>query len=222
MMNDFPVQVGSMYRRILRTVLLPTGLALLATACGMGTEQLPSCEYASGNLLEDPGFSTLDAPRRERAWHFSQHAGDTSFRYDAKDGTLNFVKIGSEPWGLLTQSLNTEGLKGKRVEFSAELKLDLSLPRDTHGFGYGGGLSLLAKQINLAENINKIRLSSSFDHDPHLGAHDWQRVSVVVDLPTGISFLRSGFVHKAGGKMQVRNPALRIVVAGCEPTGTGE
>ena len=200
-------------RSLAKPLLLP-GLVLLLSACGGGGDSGPSCEYASGNLLEDTSFTTLDKPRSERAWRYSQHAGDRSFRYGAKQGTLSFEKTGSEPWALLAQSIDAKRTRGKRIEFSAELKLDLKEPVTTRGFGYGAGLSLLVK------HNNRLRLSSSFDHEPHMGEHDWQTARVVADIPKGSTFLRAGFVHQAGGSFQVRNPQLRIVAGGCEPTVT--
>jgi len=190
--------------------------ALLLTACGRGSDNRTSCDYTSGNLLADPGFSTLGEPHRSRAWHYSQHAGDKAFEYSASDGILTFERVGSESWGLLTQRVETDEIEGKRVEYSAELKLDLSVPTDTHGFGYGGGLSLLARANN------RVLLDSSLDHEPHMGVHDWQAVSIITEVPKGTNFLRVGFLHQAGGKYQARNPALRTVGDGCDPTVTDE
>lgn len=189
-------------------------MALLLTGCGTGGTDGTHCEYASDNLLQDPGFTNLMEPLHSGAWRYSQHAGDKSFEYSARDGVLTFEKVGSESWGLLTQRVDTEELDGKRVEYSAELKLDLDDPIEAHGFGYGGGLSLLAK------TNNRVVLDSSLDHEPHMGVHDWQEVRVVIDLPKGISSLRVGFLHQAGGKYQVRNPSLHTVTGGCEPTVT--
>ena len=202
-----------MYLVILRTVLLPAALALLVAACDMEAEQLPNCEYVSGNLLADPEFSTLDSSWQEQSWRYSQHSKDISFSYGAEEGILNFMKVGREPWALLVQDIKAEAVEGKRVEFSADLKLDLSEPEDAHALGYGGGLTLLAKQ-NYEDGYN-IVLSSKLKHEPHMGSHDWQRVSVVEDFPKHISYMYAGFLHQAGGGMQVRNPALRIVTAGC-------
>jgi hypothetical protein len=190
--------------------------ALLLTACGQGVNDGTTCEYASENLLEDPGFSTLMEPMRSRGWHYSQHAGENSFEYRATDGILTFEKVGSESWGLLAQRIDSNDLQGRRVEYSAELKLELSDPVDTHGFGYGGGLSLLAKANN------RVVLQSSLDHEPHMGVHDWQAVRIIADLPEDIGYLRVGLLHQAAGIYQARNPALRIVAGGCEPTVTAE
>ena len=49
------------------------GLGPLVTGCGAGAEQVPNCGYISGNVLADPQFSALDAPRKERFWRYSQH-----------------------------------------------------------------------------------------------------------------------------------------------------
>ena len=191
-------------------------LALLLSACGRGSDSGPHCEYASGNLLQDPGFSSLEEGRRSRIWRYSQHAGDQSFAHSAANGILSIEKIGREPWGLVTQSVDTDALKGKRVEYSAELKLELTEPEHEHAFPYGGGLSLLAKKNN------RVVLSSSLDHEPHMGTQDWQSVRIVADLPKAASYLRLGFLHQAGGRFQVRNPALRTVAGGCEPTVTAK
>ncbi len=203
-----------MHRSIFHAVLLFFAAAILpASGQAIAAQPVAACEYASGNLLADTAFTTLEARWNQRKWQYSQHTTNTSFSYAAMEGTLSFEKTGSEPWGLLSQYMDIEGLQGKRVEFSTEVKLDLVEPEIAHGFGYGGGLSILAKQGN------RTVVNSSLEHEPRLGTHDWQRISVVFDLPTGTTSLRVGFLHQAGGKMQVRNPALRVVAGGCEPTG---
>ena len=194
--------------------ILVSGLSLLLTACGSGGNDAQNCEYASGNLLQDSTFSTLDKPKREQAWRYSQHAGEKSFIYSAQNGILRFEKTGDEPWALLTQNADTESTKGQRIEYSAELKLDLKDPRTTHGFGYGAGLSLMAKKNN------RVILSSSLDHEPHMGIHGWHTARVIADLPKGTTYLRLGFLHQAGGSFQIRNPSLRLVAGGCEATVT--
>ena len=191
-------------------------MLLLLTACGEGAGERPTCEYTSDNLLSDTEFSTLMQPMNSRAWSYSQHAGDRSFEYSATDGILTFERVGSESWGLLAQRVDPADLGGKRVEYSAELKLDLKEPADTHGFGYGGGLSLLAKVYN------RVALTSSLDHEPHMGVHDWKAVRIVAELPEDTDYLRVGFLHQAGGKYAVKNPSLRTVVGACEPTVTAE
>ena len=83
-------------RSLAKPLLLP-GLVLLLSACGQGGDSSPSCDYASENLLKDTGFTTLDQPRRARAWNFSQHASKPSFEYSAGDGVLTFTRTGPEP-----------------------------------------------------------------------------------------------------------------------------
>jgi hypothetical protein len=94
---------------------------------------------------------------------------------------------------MITQRLRIDGLDCKQVECSAELKLDLQEPVDTHGFGYGGGPVLLT-----SEN-NRLELTSSLDHDPHIGVHNWQPVRMQANLPKVTSTLRAGFLHPTGG-----------------------
>ncbi|MEM9255240.1 MAG: hypothetical protein AAGA91_07320 [Pseudomonadota bacterium] len=201
-----------MYRGLLQRLQYMACLALLVSPGAIGATGSAECEYASGNLLADPGFKTLTLPKRERAWRYSQHSRDLSFEYSAEQGILEMVKTGKEPWALLAQSVDVGLVRGKRIEFSAELELALTEPADAHGFGYGGGLSLLAKQGS------RVVFRSRLEHEPRMGTHDWQRVSTVVDLPIGITYFRVGFLHQAGGEMQVRDPALRTVASGCSPS----
>ncbi len=185
--------------------------ALLLTGCGE-TAKTPSCEYQSENLIDDPLFATLDAPRAKRRWQFSEHAAGKSFEYTARDGVLTIDQQGIEPWGMVKQTVNAKPLRGRLVEFTADLKLDLTQPPQPHGFKLGGGLSITAK------SNNKLQLSSAMDHEPHMGQHDWFRARLVTALPRQMNFLQIGFLHQAGGVMQVRNPSLRVVADGCPAT----
>lgn len=196
--------------RIIRYIL-PCILGLSLTACG---QQAPEsgCAYIGENLLLDTGFTTLDSPRFERKWQSSEHGLGKSFSYSAKDGVLSIEQTGAEPWINVTQSIDTSALAGKRVEFSAHLKLDLAPSRAPHAFKLGGGLMLYARKNG------KVVVRSTLEHEPHMGVHDWQTALIVVDLPQRIDFLQVGLLHQAGGAMQVRNPSLRVVNDECPLT----
>lgn len=192
--------------------------ALLLTACtgDKGGELSGSCSATSENLLRDSSFDTLFAHHRESQWQASEHAAGQTYEPSVSNGTLSIRKIGKEPWFLIAQSPDAKALAGKTLSFSAELKLDLKVPRHPHGFGYGGGLSIMAKRGG------KLTVSSAFEHEPHMGVHDWQPVEVIFKLPKNSTYLRLGFLQQAGGSMQVRNPALRTVAPGCPPTTKGD
>jgi hypothetical protein len=191
--------------------ILLSAAVLLLVACG-NTVETPNCEYASENLIDDPAFATLGAPRSKRRWQFSEHAAGKSFEYGASDGILTIDQQGIEPWGMVKQTVNAKPLRGRLVEFTADLKLDLTQPTQPHGFKLGGGLSITAK------SNNKLQLSSTMDHQPHMGKHDWFNARLVAPLPRQMNFLQVGFLHQAGGVMQVRNPSLRVVADGCPVT----
>lgn len=194
------------------TAPVPASLQrLLLAGCGTAVDS-PSCEYKSENLLQDPRFETLALPRSRRNWQYSQHAGEPSFAFSASDGTLRAEQVGTQPWGLLAQSVPAKPLRNRRVEFSAELKLDLTEPAQVHGFKQGAGLTLTAKQAS------RLQLSSMLEHEPHAGQHDWHLARVVVQLPRQMSFLRAGILHQAGGTLEVRNPSLRVVTDDCATT----
>lgn len=191
--------------------LLPAFTALLLAGCG-GAADSPGCAYKSENLIDDSGFATLEAPRSQRRWHFSEHAAGGSFTFGATGGVLGIEQHGVEPWAVVKQTVGSKPLRGQVVEFTADLKLDLTQPPQKHGFKLGGGLSLTAK------SNNKLQLSSLMDHEPHMGRHEWFTARVVAALPRQMNLLQVGFIHQAGGAMQVRNPSLRVVADGCPTT----
>lgn len=197
-------------------LLCPAIAALALAACDSETVPSADCSYTSGNLLEDPGFSTLGAPSRERKWKASGHANSKAFSYSAREGTLEITQVGSEPWFLLSQSPEVAALAGKTIEYTAELKLDLTESMHPHKFKLGGGLALLAKKNN--RNV----LRAQLPHEPHMGTHDWFTARVIAKIPPHTDYLRISFMHQAGGAMQARNPSLRVVETGCPVTDEPE
>ncbi len=187
-------------------------LPILVSACGQQTADGGAASNActgGDNLLQDTRFETLDAPRVQRQWLSSQHSTDISFSYTATDGVLTITQTGDEPWFLLAQSVDGTDWAGKRVRFSAELKLALELPETEHSFRKGGGLLLRARKGG------RVVLSSEFEHQPNMGQHDWQQISITRDVPPGADNFQVGFQHQAGGHLQARNPELRIIPEGC-------
>lgn len=191
--------------RLITTVAL---LGTLTACSGEDAGQGEACQGKGKNLLQDPQFQTVDAPRRERRWFGSEHAAGRSFKHSVSNGELLIEKTGIEPWFIMTQSIPREDIPGKKVVFSAEIKLDMLPPAVAHGFKQGGGLTVTAKANG------KPVVSSVMDHEPHMGTTDWQPVQVVVDLPKRLDSVRFGFIHQADGSISIRNPSLQRAAKG--------
>lgn len=211
--------IREIFAKVTVTAIITSTLALVACSNDqpVGDNDQPvsdqaSCARQGDNLVQDPGFATLFANRSERRWHASEHAAGGTFKHEAEDGVLRIRKIGKEPWFLVSQSIDTKALARKTIAFSAEVKLNLREPEHKHGFGYGGGLSVLAKRGG------KLVVNSTLEHEPNFGKHDWTPVEVVFKLPANTSYLRVGFIHQAGGNIEIRNPELYIVKSGCPVT----
>jgi len=187
-----------------RAFLVALLAAMALAACGSENNRRP-CDPLGDNFIGDPGFSTLFGSRSERQWHISEHSAGNSFEFAVDGGVLSIVKTGEEPWTIVSQAQEAPALAGKLVVLGAEIKLDLVDPIPAHGFKKGGGLSLSAKRNG------KLLLSSQFDHEPHMGSSGWQAVRVVFAIPKGVDALRVGILHQAGGRLQIRNPSLRLV-----------
>jgi len=182
-------------------------LLLVLAACGREADT-GTCSERQPNLLQDPQFSTLGAPRSQRRWFASEHAAGRSFEYAASDGVLTVRKTGREPWFLLKQIIKDPSIAGRDIVYSADIRLDLHPPAARHGFKTGGGLVLTAHKGG------RIALNSVLEHEPHMGSSDWQPVSVRLSIPPGVTQLRPGILHQADGTLQVRNP--RLSLAGCD------
>ena len=198
--------------RGIKTLALSSALLLIACSSDKPGEAPANCAPRSGNLIQDTSFTTLFSHRSQRLWHTSEHAAGGTFEPGVENGVLSIRKIGDEPWFTVTQSPDAESLAGKKLAFSAEIRLDLHEPEKPHAFGYGGGLTVLARRGG------KVVVRSTLEHEPHFGTHDWQTVKVVFPLPKNTTYLRVGFVHQAGGVIQVRNPALHVVDTACPST----
>ena len=201
--------------RCVRGALFLTFAHIIAGAATADSEPIP-CRYASGNLLVDARFDTLPLPQMQQEWRYSQHSGEPSFSYNANDGTLVFTRTGGEPWANLVQSVETSNLSGKRIEFSAEVKLRLTVPKEGRKTrsAPSAGLIIIGKKGN--RNVVRARL----DREPKMSNHSWQSLSVIADIPMGTNYLHVGFNHKAGGTIEVRDPRLRIVTE-CPPSNEG-
>ena len=178
------------------------------TACGTAPNQgaeavsnatnTDSCR-SSDNLLIDPMFT--NDPAYGRSWRMVQHTGERSFDISVDAGTLKIERIAREPWMLYRQTVEAAKLSGVRLRYSAELKGDAPGEPMLHGFEHVAGLYIKAGR-------EPARLA---DHQPNVDQWDWQAVTIEEQIPAGVTSVRVGFVHQAGGTLWARNPSLVIV-----------
>lgn len=176
-------------------------IAGLLAACSDTPEE--QCQGRGKNLLNDPSFSTVTAPRPQRRWFASEHAAGQSFEYEVNQGELEIRKTGIEPWFIMAQTVARKDIPGNFAVFSAEIKLTMEPPAIEHSFEMGGGLTVTA----MANGKPIVR--SVLEHEPRIGNTDWQRVAVKVELPKSVQSVRVGFLHQADGTLWVRNPSLQ-------------
>ena len=209
-MMDYAITVASTFHSALRRnrrPLIGLSLAVSLAACGTSPSRdadTNSAAAASGcpssdNLLRDPLFT--NNPEYGRGWRMAQHTGELSFEVTVDDGLLQMKRIDKEPWMLYRQTVESAALAGATVRYAAELKGDAPGEPMLHGFDHIAGLYVKAGR-------EPARLA---DHEPNVGQWDWQLVTMEEKIPAGVTSVRVGFVHQAGGTLWARNPSLVIV-----------
>jgi hypothetical protein len=162
-----------------------------AAACG-----------SSENLLLDTAFTREG--EFARTWRRTQHTGEPSFSATTEGGVLEIRRIATQPWTLFFQNVEDARLSGATIRYTVELKGDLPTEPPLHGFDHVGGLYLRLGQ----------RGGSLAEHEPNSGQWDWQPVTVEASVPKGVTAIRAGFVHQAGGALWARSPSLVIIDCG--------
>jgi len=191
-------------RERLRKACLVACISVLATpAWGEPNEKpapddSPSCA-ASENLLLDSDFSR--SGEFAGVWRVGQHAGETAFSVESEDGVLEIRRIGPQPWMLFSQNVTDSRLAGATLRYTAQLKGDLPTEPPLHGFDHVAGLYLRAGRT----------VSYLADHQPNSGLWDWQSISAEFVIPEGVTSLKVGFFHQAGGSLWARSPSLVLL-----------
>ena len=167
------------------------------------------CALSGDNYIVNADFSERSRSGNAKHWGGIQHAGEKSFETVVDGEELTILKTGSQPWFFLRQKVQAQQLElaGKKVAFTAEIKLDIQPPAIYMAFKVGGGLQLTVK----SKSSNKILLRSTLDHEPHMGKSDWQKVQVVVRLPKKAGVVDLDILHQADGELSIRRPSLRLV-----------
>jgi len=166
-----------------------------------GEASVAACD-SSENLLLDTAFTREgeSAP----TWRQTQHTGEPSFSVTTEGGVLEIRRIATQPWTLFFQNVEDARLSGAKIRYTVELKGDLPTEPPLHGFDHIGGLYL---------RLGK-RGGSLAEHEPNSGQWDWLPVTVEASVPKGVTAIRAGFVHQAGGALWARSPSLVIVDCG--------
>ncbi len=199
-------------KKYTHTLLLVSAVLLSScTTTHSGSAPADGACQAGENLIDNPGF-VQDQRGRRSPWSASQHAGEPSFEINAiGEGSIEILKTGSQPWFLLSQHIPIDRVRGHTLVYSAELKLNLNDKGLKHAFGAGGGLSVVVHGApGSGPDHNGILLRERFEHEPHIGQHDWTRVETRFTVPIDANRLRIGIADFANGSMAVRKPRLSI------------
>jgi hypothetical protein len=188
------------------------GAVFFVASCESGTET-GFCAVTGDSYLQNGDFSAKRKSGALKDWNSSQHAGENSFELDIDGIELTIDKIGTQPWFMLRQRLPAKEVAGKKIAFTAEIKLDLRPPVASEMPPIGGGLQISARD----RSGGKPLLSSTLDHEPRMGKTDWQAVQVVIQVPARTRTLELGFLHQADGSFSVRDPSLKLVDETTEP-----
>jgi hypothetical protein len=189
--------------------------ALMVAAC---SHVVAGAEVAAWTA-PDPGLlrdATFDAEQRgeRRAWVYSQHAGQTSYRFNHEPGMLRIERIGPEPWGQASQHLDARPLVGQTLEFSAELSGRLTDLAErqiaTTGLsarirGFRAGMPRMLGKAILLRAAGKPELSPS--------TTDWTPQSVRFKVPEGATDIDVTIRLGTHGSLSVRGPSLVVVDA---------
>ncbi len=188
------------------------GAVFFVASCESGTE-IGICAVTGDSYLQNGDFSAKKKSGGPKEWTGTQHAGENSFELEIDGREVTIDKIGTQPWFLLRQRLPGKDFAGKKMAFTAEIKLDLRPPAGVEMLPIGGGLQIAAR----AGAGGKPLLRSTLDHEPRMGKTDWQTVQVVIEVPARTRTLELGFLHQADGSFSVRNPSLKLVDETTEP-----
>jgi hypothetical protein len=187
-------------------VLIP---ALLLAACAQPAPhplQATAAQPPEPRVIElrNPGFES--APRgQERCaphWGCTMHNDTDAFRFRL-DGiapargerSLCIERLKLEPWGLATQGVDAQALRGKRVRFSADIRAEVV-------DGRGAGPWVQVHGVPLAEGHFE-RLATRTD--------GWRRMVVVFPVAASATLVEVGLVLEGGGHACIDEARLEIL-----------
>lgn len=169
------------------------------------------------NYLLNPQFSDVDPFSGEPAnWSLSAHATTGSYQMSARDGVLSLRRVGPEVWGLVSQNVPIAGLEGKTVEFSVDVKANLTNEYGDEPFDMTD-LQVILRGVRAGSNalFGKADLVSEQGPGMDVGERDWHRRSLRFRIPsaneaTGLELIVSMQLTR-GGELWFRDPKLSVV-----------
>lgn len=187
-------------------IFIIVATAWVMAACGQVADD-PACLLEDRNYLNDADFALEDQSSRSKHWTGIQHAGEKSFAVSIDDAVVSIERIGSQPWFLYRQRLKATDLAGRKMAFSAELRLlgPATGARDGVDPPVGLKLSALSASGKALSRLEQ-RLASGES------IADWQKVQLVSQLPPQTQTVELSFFYESEeGTLQVRSPSFREV-----------
>lgn len=142
-------------------------------------------------------------------WRTTQHAGVPSYRFAldeqvARSGrrSLRVDNIGPEPFGAIYQTTPAAPHIGKRLRFSAQLRVA--------GVGAGRGIRgafLLVQAMRTGVPVAEDRMMDR----PIKGDRDWQRETVELVVPPGTDEIEVGAMLLGAGSLWIDDAQLVVV-----------
>jgi hypothetical protein len=149
-------------------------------------------------------------------WWFIQHAGPTSFEFAIDDRvskagqrSLRIKRTGTEPFGLVMQSVNADRFRGKHVRLTALLRLD-----KVEAFGNGDLRDMSGAALMLRSQGGWEFALDDMRDRPLRGTKAWTETRVEIDVPTTASKVEFGALLSGTGTLWATAFKLDIV----EPT----
>ena len=159
------------------------------------------------NYLLNSNFSEQSKSGAAEHWGGMQHAGVRSFERTIIGDELTIHRIGPESWYLLRQKIEARQLAGKKVAFTAEIKMDSPTTSIYPGLNGERGLLLSAKP----KYSGKLLLRTSMAPESATDNTEWQKIQIVARLPKKTGFVELGFLHQSDGSMTIRHPSFQLL-----------
>jgi hypothetical protein len=193
---------GGVLRAAARTAVVVLFCCAAAAAMAVGVTTTPN---AIPVVLVNPDFEAkpVDSVPAE-GWASSVHATANAYAFEldkdvrhAGKASMRIRRTGSEPWGMIHQSLPAAGLNGRTLEFSAWLRTD-------HVEDEGAALVLRTLANGAVDKV-------MFMSPAVTGSRDWKRYTIRFVMPRVASVVEVGVMLQGGGTLWVDDAALVVL-----------
>lgn len=167
------------------------------------------------NYVKDSRFESLEttpaeAGRRAKPiWVSSQHAGEISYRFTSDEGVMSMERYGAEVGGQLFQTPNVMALRGKELEFSAELRATFAPGQEDDEAHNGLGVNIRGVKPGFTPVLGTVLLLMEYA-EPGLtqSSEEWVEQTIRFTVPDNATALEISINLGWMGTLEVRNPAL--------------